>query len=130
MYKSMVQLKVNCRLKVNYRIKFWLARPTFSRPAQIFSYNCRTFSLQFTFSCNSLVHDPALREQEESSFCLVRPSLLHRENYLFLPWKALFLDVHYFPLSCIQVGNCTSMYLHRERATTATYIAHFCKEKI
>ena len=44
---SEFQLKVNYRLKVNCRIKFGLARPTFGRPTQIFSY---------FHSCNSLVH--------------------------------------------------------------------------
>ena len=36
---SELQLKVNCRLKVNCWIKFGLARLTVGRPAQIFSYN-------------------------------------------------------------------------------------------
>ena len=45
---SELQLKVNSRPKVNCRIKFGLVRPTGGRPAQF-------FSLQLTFSCNSLV---------------------------------------------------------------------------
>ena len=36
MYKSELQLKVNCRPKVNCGIKFGLARPTVGKPAQIF----------------------------------------------------------------------------------------------
>ena len=36
---SELQLKVNCRPKVNYRIKIVLARPAVGRPAQMFSYN-------------------------------------------------------------------------------------------
>ena len=36
---SEMQLKVNCRPKVNFRIKFGLSRPTDGRQAQIFSYN-------------------------------------------------------------------------------------------
>ena len=50
---SELQLKVNCR------IQFGLARPTVGRPAQNF-FDTVHFSLQFTFSRNSLVHDPAL----------------------------------------------------------------------
>ena len=57
---SELLLKVNCILKVNFREgKIWaglpivgLASPNFSLPF--------TFSLQFTFNCYSLVHDPAL----------------------------------------------------------------------
>ena len=55
-----VQLKVNCRPKVNCRIKFGLARPTVGWPAQICPYNSLLVCLQFTFNCNSLVHDLAL----------------------------------------------------------------------
>ena len=53
-----MQLKVNCRPKVNCRIKFGLTRPTLGRA----SPNCfLTFVTQFTFSCNLLVYDPAPR---------------------------------------------------------------------
>ena len=44
---SELQLKVNCRLKVNCGKYFGLA----DQP---------NFFLQYTFSCNSLVYDPAL----------------------------------------------------------------------
>ena len=53
---SELQLKVNCR------IKFGMAWPTIGRPYHDIP-NCFlqfTFSLYFTFSCNSLVHDLTL----------------------------------------------------------------------
>ena len=57
-----LQLKVNCRLKLNCRKKFGLAWPTvLADQPKFFSTIHFTFSLQFTFSCNSLVHDLALK---------------------------------------------------------------------
>ena len=49
---SELQLKVNCRLKVNFRIKFGLARPKVGRPTQIFSYN----SLSVCNSLSAAIH--------------------------------------------------------------------------
>ena len=58
---SELQLKVNCRPKKNCRKKFGLAcRPTVGRQTRPNYFLQLTFNIQFTFSCNSLVHDPAL----------------------------------------------------------------------
>ena len=58
---SELQLKVNCRPKVNCRIKFGLICKLLAEPAQILSYRPHfTFRLQFTFSCNSIVNDLGL----------------------------------------------------------------------
>ena len=59
---SELLLKVNCRPKVNCRIRFGLfsAKSWQTSPNFFLQF---AFSLQFTFNCNSLVHDPALEEQ-------------------------------------------------------------------
>ena len=57
---SKLQLKVNCRPKVNCGIKFGLPQPTGGRPAQKNSYN-------------SLVHDPALYHRHSLKW----PQFLH-----------------------------------------------------
>ena len=49
---SELQQKVNSRLKVNCRIKFGLAPPTFGRPAQMFSHN----SLSVSNSLSAAIH--------------------------------------------------------------------------
>ena len=49
---SELQLNLNCRLKVNWRIVCLASSPNF-----ILQF---TSGLQFTFSCNSLVHDLGL----------------------------------------------------------------------
>ena len=51
---------MNCRPKKNCRIKFWLVfYQLFGRASPNFILQF-FFGLQFTFSCNSLVHDPGL----------------------------------------------------------------------
>ena len=61
MYISELQLKVNCRLKVSCSIRFRLVFQLLAEPDQNFYPTIHFRSIQFTFSCNSLVHDPALR---------------------------------------------------------------------
>ena len=53
---SELQLKVNCTRKVNCRKKFGLILVGQAIPNFFLQF---TFRQQFTFSCNSLVHDPA-----------------------------------------------------------------------
>ena len=66
-----LQLKVNCRPKVNRRIKFVLAWLTVGRPTS------PNFFLQFTFSCISLVvHDPAIYKIEKSKVMVYMQAFL------------------------------------------------------
>ena len=54
---SELQLKVNCRLKVDCRKKIWAGQPTVGQASP-------NFILQFTFSCNSLLHDLGLNSEQ------------------------------------------------------------------
>ena len=61
-----------------YRIKFGLAwTPTLGIAAQILSY-------KFTFSCNSLVHDPALKQSQETIMHIII-------KYMFWPQVLLWI---------------------------------------
>ena len=67
-------LNVNCRLKVNilYIGKKWAGLPTLnSQPSKPKFFLQITFSRQFTFSHNSLEHDPALKVACIFSICSV-----------------------------------------------------------
>jgi hypothetical protein len=106
---SELQLKVNCGLKVNLRIKFGLAWP--GRPAQFFPQF--TFSLQFTCTwsgpnisifCDHKwhVHDLALR----MCMCLSKVELISTPTHIFKLFPANICIFKFFIIMILAVKMC------------------------
>ena len=90
-------VQVNCRMKVNCRKVFVLVCQLFVDQARPNFFLQLTFRLQFTFSCNSLVHDPALK--------------VYIDNIINQFRKSKELSI--FNFSCF-IKLCLSIYLSKK----------------
>ena len=103
-----MQLKVNCRLKVNCtQEKCCAGLPNVCQASPNFILQL-TFDLQFTFSCNSLVHDPGPSVPPSRYYLLgsFEGTLEQFLQVLFIIRLALFLN-EFTTLQSVDGELCT-----------------------